>query len=101
MPQMGGPLMNTTVTQEEANKDWLHYNLAQWFTRASALYLGGAIISLLGFVLPWFKIDSAAQWTYNGWHLMTGEGLPWIGLLFVGYAVLIGGGNWLLRRSAA
>lgn len=53
----------------------------------------GALVSLIGFFLPWFKYTQDAQWWYSGWEPIfydntSGTALV-CGLIFVVYAVLL------------
>ena len=53
----------------------------------------GALVSVIGFFLPWFKYTQDAQWWYSGWEPIfydntSGTALV-CGLIFVVYAVLL------------
>jgi hypothetical protein len=71
----------------------------EWLKAARAYFVGGAVLSLIGFALPWFKFDESAQWWYGGFWLMVGEGLPWLLLMFVGYGILVLAGSTLLKQG--
>lgn len=59
-------------------------------------FLFGALTSLVGFAMPWFKWGERSEWWYGGWRLMWSEGLPWIAIVFAGYALLVTLGYLLL-----
>src|SRR3712207_6798227 len=67
--------------------------------RARLWFVAGALASLLGFALPWFRVSRDYLWWYGGWQLLTANepDLWWIALLFLGYAALIVGGALLPR----
>ncbi|RKR90613.1 hypothetical protein BDK92_4991 [Micromonospora pisi] len=46
--------------------------------------LGGSLIALLGYLVPWFKQSGSYDWSYSGW----------------GYASLSNGGGWTLVTFA-
>lgn len=75
----------------------------EWLVQARLWFVGGALASLIGFVLPWFRISRSYLWWYGGWGLLTTNdpALWWIALLFLGYAVLVLGGYPLLGFGAA
>lgn len=72
--------------------------LAVRLARARVGFAVGAIFSLLGFALPWFRISRSYLWWYGGWEMLTTNdpALWWISLIFLGYAVLVLAGYWLL-----
>ena len=53
--------------------------------------IGGTLLSLMGFALPWFRISTSYRWWYGGWHLLTTNqpDLAWIGQIFFGYALVL------------
>lgn len=53
--------------------------------------IGGTLLSLLGFALPWFRVSRSYRWWYGGWGLLTTNepDLAWIGLIFFGYALVL------------
>lgn len=46
--------------------------------------LGATLLTLAGYLLPWFKVSSGHRWSYSGW----------------GYASLSTGGGWTLTTFA-
>ena len=48
------------------------------------LVVAGALLSLAGYLLPWFKLQSGYSWSFSGW----------------GYATLSTGGGWTLVTFA-
>ena len=75
--------------------------LAAWLGTVRFAFLAGAILSLLGFATPWFRISRSYDWWYGGWAMLTTNepGLWWIAFLFLGYAILLAGGYWLLGEG--
>lgn len=63
--------------------------------------MAGVFLSGLGLSLPWFKLMPDAQWAYQGWQLMQYEGLPWIGLIFGAYGLLLLAGLFFFQRGPA
>jgi hypothetical protein len=76
--------------------------LASWLGPARFGFLSGALLSLLGFALPWFRVSRSYSWWYGGWDMVTTNepGLWWISFLFLGYAILVVGGYWLIGAGA-
>ncbi len=76
--------------------------LVAWLGPTRFAFLAGALLSLLGFALPWFRVSRGYAWWYGGWDLLTTNepGLWWIAFLFLGYAILVVGGYWLLGQGA-
>ena len=75
---------------------------AAWAERLAALrvgVIGGGLVALLGFALPWFRVSRSYLWWYGGWDLLTTNrpDLAWIGVLFLGYALIVVAG-WFLPR---
>lgn len=77
------------------------YRLNDLASQAQAWFFGGAILSLLGFSMPWFKHSSRAQWWYSGWQLWRNEGLDWIVVIYLAYVALLVAGFLLLGRNPA
>ncbi len=69
--------------------------------QARMYLLIGALVSLAGFVWPWFKFSESAQWWYNGWQLAYDGEVLWIFLIFIGYAAILVAGYFFLERGAA
>ncbi len=71
----------------------------RWLGWLRGWFLAGAILSLLGFALPWFRVSRSYAWWYGGWGMLTTNepALWWISFLFLGYAILVGAGFWLPR----
>ena len=76
--------------------------LVAWLGTTRFAFLSGAILSLLGFALPWFRVSQSYDWWYGGWAMLTTNepGLWWIVFLLMGYAILVAGGYWLLGQGA-
>ena len=73
-----------------------------WLGPLRLIFVLGALASLAGFALPWFRISRSYRWWYGGWSLLTTNndpGLWWIGLLILGYAALVLAGYWLLGQG--
>lgn len=75
------------------------YVLARALRSTQLFFVAGVLAALLGFVLPWFDKSPDGLYSYSGLKLLVGEGLVWIGLLFVGYAGLLISGATLLGRG--
>lgn len=75
----------------------------EWLVQARLWFVGGALASLIGFALPWFRISRSYLWWYGGWGLLTTNdpALWWIALLFLAYAALVLAGYLLLGLGAA
>lgn len=74
-----------------------------WLAQSGGWFVGGSLGSAMGFALPWFRVSRSYEWWYGGWGLLTtnAPGLGWIGIIFLGYAVLVLGGFFLLRADIA
>ena len=62
----------------------------------------GALLSLAGYLLPWFRLQSGYSWSFSGWayaSLSTGGG--WTLITFVWIAVALIAGLWARRSSGA
>lgn len=62
--------------------------------RAKQWLIGGGIVSLVGYLLPWFKFDDRAQWWYGGLSLMTNEGVSGLWIIIVLYLLLFATTFW-------
>lgn len=89
----------TSIAHRPVNFLWLRSRLAELTGQAQGWFIGGTVVSLLGFVLPWFKHRQSSQWWYSGWQLCWNEGLAGIIVLFVGYVALLLAGFFLLDRE--
>ncbi len=76
--------------------------LVTWLGPTRFAFLSGALLSTLGFALPWFRVSRSYDWWYGGWDMLTTNepGLWWISILFLAYAILVAGGYWLLGQGA-
>ena len=74
----------------------------RWSSGVRPWFIGGTVLSLLGFALPWFRVSRSYDWYYGGWSMLTTNepGLWWISLLFLGYAIVLLAGFWLHRFDA-
>jgi hypothetical protein len=72
--------------------------LAGWLAGARGWFFAGALASLAGFALPWFRVSRSYEWWYGGWGLLTTNepDLWWIAFIFLAYTVLVLAGYWLL-----
>ena len=52
---------------------WDDYHATELQGRFLGWMFGGALLSALGFLLPWFKAESDRSWDYGGWYLLTFE----------------------------
>lgn len=55
------------------------------------LLLAGAIVALLGYLLPWFKERQSRHWWYSGWNYLTlesGGGWIWWTVVFLVIAIV-------------
>jgi hypothetical protein len=95
--------MATTATQTQPAIDlrWVGFRLADRAAQAQGWFVGGTLLSLLGFSLPWFKHSQGAQWWYSGWQLWRNEGVDWIVVLYLAYLALVVAGFFLLGRNPA
>jgi hypothetical protein len=62
----------------------------------------GALLSLAGYLLPWFRLQSGYSWSFSGWayaSLSTGGG--WTLINFVWITVTLIAGLWARRSSGA
>lgn len=77
--------------------------LADWMTASAGWLVGGAVLSLFGFAFPWFRVGTGYDWWYGGWGMLTTNepALWWIALIFLGYAILVLGGYFLVRAELA
>ena len=62
-----------------------------WLGSLRPWLIGGTLLSLMGFALPWFRVSTSYRWWYGGWHLLTTNqpDLAWIGQIFFGYALVL------------
>lgn len=54
------------------------------------LLLAGAVVALLGYLLPWFKVSDGNRWWYSGWNYLTfstGGGWTWWTVVFLLVAI--------------
>lgn len=77
--------------------------LAGWTSLSAGWFVGGTALSLFGFAFPWFRVGPGYEWWYGGWGMLTTNepALWWIGLIFLGYAILVLGGSFLIRAEIA
>src|SRR5690349_19885677 len=59
----------------------------------------GAIASLLGFILAWFRPGERNLWWYSGLGVLQRESANWIFLLIGIYVALVFDGYYLILRS--
>jgi hypothetical protein len=69
----------------------------RWLSPLRGWFIGGTLLSCLGFALPWFRIGRSYEWWYGGWHLLTTNDpdMWWISFLFLGYLVMLLAAYWL------
>jgi hypothetical protein len=71
---------------------------------ADPLILAGAILALLGYLLPWFKRGASYEWSYSGWEYATvsaSTGSSWTLLTFGWLLLALLGGVWARRFAGA
>jgi len=91
----------TTQTQPAIDLRWVGFRLADRAAQVQGWFVGGTLLSLLGFSMPWFKHRESAQWWYSGWQLWRNEGVDWIVVLHLAYLALAVAGIFLLGRNTA
>lgn len=67
-----------------------------------ATVIAGALVSLGGYVLPWFRLQNGYEWSFSGWayaSLSTGGG--WTLITFGWLAVALIAGVWARASSGA
>ena len=64
--------------------------------RARVLLFSGAVVSLLGYTPKWFDSNGDG---FGGWQTTFTAKIWWVGIPYVGYAILIIGGFFLLGRG--
>ncbi|AGL21486.1 hypothetical protein [Actinoplanes sp. N902-109] len=53
----------------------------------------GVVLTVAGYLLPWFRLESRFEWWYSGWRYLS-EGAGWTWWVFVWLALALIGGLW-------
>ena len=92
--------MVATETQRELriSPNWVEHQTRVRAAQAQNWLVGGTLLSLVGFSLPWFKSSAASQYWYSAWNLWRSSGDNWIIIIYLGYVFLVLAAFQLLRR---
>jgi hypothetical protein len=66
------------------------------------LIVVGALVSLAGYLLPWFKVQSGYSWSFSGWEYASlSSGGGWTLLTFAWLGLSLVAGLWARASAAA
>jgi hypothetical protein len=70
--------------------------------KPDAAMLWGSLVALVGYLLPWFKVESSYKWSYSGWaYVREGPGSGWTLVTFAWLLLAIVASLWARRSVAA